>query len=161
MDDSSKANFRSASSLSDSRSSSSERLRSETSVFVSRMRGGSARSRAHRLVTTMVVPSRRVCQSSPAQWPSRMRSAAIFSSGSGNQVLSRSVVEVPTERLFLSPAVHGLSGAIPESDPVFGVAHHDRVLRQVEQNAVVLLALWERRGSALVFPTHGHCSVRG
>src|SRR5215211_1715872 len=156
MDDSSKANFRSASSLSDSRSSSSERLRSETSVFVSRMRGGSARSRAHRLVTTMVVPSRRVCQSSPAQWPSRMRSAAIFSSGSGKQV-----VEVPTERLFLSPAVHGLSGAIPESDPVFGVAHHDRVLRQVEQNAVVLLALWERRGSALVFPTHGHCSVRG
>jgi hypothetical protein len=51
------------------------------------------------------------------------------------------VVEVPAERLFLSPAVHGLSGAIPESDPVFGVAHHDRVLRQVEQDAVVLLAL--------------------
>jgi hypothetical protein len=51
------------------------------------------------------------------------------------------VVEVPAERLFLGPAVHGLSGAVPEGDPVFGVAHHDRVLRQVEQDAVVLLAL--------------------
>src|SRR5262245_43574 len=124
------------------RISSSRRLRSLMSLFVSRTAIGlprSSRCSDHRLETTNSVPSAFVCRTSPSQRPVRGSSARMALTGLLLVVSWRcedrfqQIMRPSSHCLLGAPAVQLLGAAIPVRDHVVPVADKNAVVCKIEQ----------------------------